>query len=133
MYSTCMGDAKMLNSGESWGTFNSKHSKTVELYLYMYRINIMALPWTVTGSFFNLILYFSFRDRAVAVVDSLKARLTDPCITCHWSSIGCDTTTLASIHITSPEVGNLARLVTYFSVSVLSNTVMLHIENLEST
>ena len=52
-----------------------------------------------------------FPCRAVDVVDALKARLTDPCITCHWSSIGSDTNTLATVHITSPEVGHLARLV----------------------
>jgi len=49
------------------------------------------------------------QKRVVEVVDALKSRLTDPCITCHWSVIGCDTTSLATIHITSPEVGDTAR------------------------
>ncbi|KAL9954998.1 hypothetical protein ACROYT_G042591 [Oculina patagonica] len=57
----------------------------------------------------NISRHKVLQRRAVEVVDSLKARLTDPCITCHWSSIGCDTTTLASVHITSPEVAHLAR------------------------
>ena len=56
------------------------------------------------------ILSFVFLYRAVEVVDSVKARLTDPCITCHWSSVGFDTTTIATVHITSPEFGHLARL-----------------------
>ena len=59
----------------------------------------------VTAFILSFILYY----RVVEVVDSVKARLTDPCITCHWSSVGFDTTTLATIHITSPEVGHLAR------------------------
>ncbi|KAJ7365370.1 Mediator of RNA polymerase II transcription subunit 17 [Desmophyllum pertusum] len=57
----------------------------------------------------NISRHKVLQRRAVEVVDTLKARLTDPCITCHWSSIGCDTTTLATVHITSPEVGHLAR------------------------
>ena len=45
------------------------------------------------------------------MIDGLKSRLNDPCITCHWSSVGSDTNTSATLHITSPEVGHLARLV----------------------
>jgi len=62
---------------------------------------------------YNTLLPFIFHYSVVEVVDSVKARLTDPCITCHWSSVGFDTTTLATFHITSPEVGHLARLVCY--------------------
>lgn len=49
------------------------------------------------------------QKRAVEVIDGLKSRLNDPCITCHWSSVGSDTNTSATLHITSPEVGHLAR------------------------
>ena len=52
------------------------------------------------------------------MVDVLKSRLTDPCITCHWGVIGCDTTTLATIHITSPEVQHIARLVFWRAMAV---------------
>ena len=57
-----------------------------------------------------IILSFISHYRVVDVVDSVKARLTDPCITCHWSSVGFDTATLATFHITSPEVGPHSRL-----------------------
>lgn len=49
------------------------------------------------------------QKRAVEVIDDLKSRLNDPCITCHWSIVGSDTNTSATVHITSPEVGHLAR------------------------
>lgn len=77
-------------------------------------INTMPALWDKNNGFARgcyIVLSFIFHNRVVDVVDSLKARLTDPCITCHWSSVGSDTTTLATIHITSPEVGHLARLV----------------------
>lgn len=45
------------------------------------------------------------------MIDDLKSRLNDPCITCHWSTVGSDTNTSATVHITSPEVGHLARYV----------------------
>lgn len=67
----------------------------------------------------NILLPFIFHYSVVEVVDSVKARLTDPCITCHWSSVGFDTTTLATFHITSPEVGHLARLVCYYKSLVV--------------
>ena len=67
----------------------------------------------------NILIPFIFRYSVVEVVDSVKARLTDPCITCHWSSVGFDTTTLATFHITSPEVGHLARLVCYYKSLVV--------------
>lgn len=57
----------------------------------------------------NISRHKVLQRRVVEVVDSVKARLTDPCITCHWSSVGFDTATLATFHITSPEVGHLAR------------------------
>lgn len=77
-------------------------------------INTMPALWDKNNGFARgcyVVLSFIFHNRVVDVVDSLKARLTDPCITCHWSSVGSDTTTLATIHITSPEVGHLARFV----------------------
>ena len=70
---------------------------------------------------YNIRLSFIFHCSVVEVVDSVKARLTDPCITCHWSSVGFDTTTLATFHITSPEVGHLARLVCYYKSLVPSS------------
>lgn len=57
------------------------------------------------------LLFGYFFGRAVEVIDDLKSRLNDPCITCHWSTVGSDTNTSATVHITSPEVGHLARYV----------------------
>ena len=50
------------------------------------------------------------------MVGRLKTQMADPCITCHWSVVGCDTTTIATIHITSPEIGHTARSVLFVEV-----------------
>ena len=50
------------------------------------------------------------------MVGRLKTQMADPCITCHWSVVGCDTTTIATIHIISPEIGHTARSVLFVEV-----------------
>ncbi|KAK2568694.1 Mediator of RNA polymerase II transcription subunit 17 [Acropora cervicornis] len=47
--------------------------------------------------------------RVVEVIGRLKSQMAEPCIMCHWSMIGCDTRSLVTIHITSPEIGHVAR------------------------
>ena len=55
---------------------------------------------------------FSF-NRAADVIDALKSRVPDPCVTCQWGVVGSETNTLATLHVTSPDVGDMGRLV-YF-------------------
>lgn len=57
----------------------------------------------------NISRHKVLQRRVVEVVESLKSRLADSCITCHWSVIGSDTTSLVTIHIASPEVAHTAR------------------------
>ena len=45
------------------------------------------------------------------MIGRLKSQMAEPCIMCHWSMIGCDTRSLVTIHITSPEIGHVARSV----------------------
>ena len=52
-----------------------------------------------------------FCNRVVEVVGRLKSQMAEPSIMCHWSLIGCDTRSLVTIHITSPEIGHVARSV----------------------
>ena len=53
---------------------------------------------------------FSF-NRAASVIDALKSRVPDPCVTCQWGVVGSETNTLATLHVTSPDVGDMGRLV----------------------
>ena len=53
---------------------------------------------------------FSF-NRAADVIDALKSRVPDPCVTCQWGVVGSETNTLATLHVTSPDVGDMGRLV----------------------
>ena len=53
---------------------------------------------------------FSF-NRAAGVIDALKSRVPDPCVTCQWGVVGSETNTLATLHVTSPDVGDMGRLV----------------------
>ena len=96
---------KVINSGEVAQWLN------YQTHCQHCQANIHVFNGFVTG--YYIIFAFIFHHRIVGVVDSVKARLTDPCITWHWSSVGFDTATLATFHITSPEVGHLARLVCY--------------------
>ena len=53
---------------------------------------------------------FSF-NRAAGVIDALKSRVPDPCVTCQWGVVGSETNTIATLHVTSPDVGDMGRLV----------------------
>ncbi|XP_068683703.1 mediator of RNA polymerase II transcription subunit 17-like [Montipora foliosa] len=81
------------------------------------------------------------RKRVEGVVGRLKTQMADPCITCHWSVVGCETTTIATIHITSPEIGHIARSSFQLRLGVrcihvvnddgLSLDLSIHVQDLE--
>ena len=45
------------------------------------------------------------------MIDALKSRVPDPCVTCQWGVVGSETNTLATLHVTSPDIGDIGRLV----------------------
>ena len=48
------------------------------------------------------------------MIDALKSRVPDPCVTCQWGVVGSETNTIATLHVTSPDVGDMGRLVCIF-------------------
>ena len=63
------------------------------------------------------------------MIDALKSRVPDPCVTCQWGVVGSETNTIATLHVTSPDVGDMGRLVCilfYFLCHCISEYLKLY-------
>ncbi|CAH3112044.1 unnamed protein product, partial [Porites lobata] len=57
----------------------------------------------------NIARHKVLQKRAAGVIDALKSRVPDPCVTCQWGVVGSETNTIATLHVTSPDVGDMGR------------------------